>query len=342
MSGPHESPTVRRLDRAKMNRLAFIRLLYLEGIEQYRQPRPLSAASVLTLHDTTELFLILAVDHLQAGPVSRDSGLLQYWTVLRSRRGFAGVELSGQHGIARLISVRNDLKHLGALPSAEDIDDARSSVTGFLEDNTPKVFGLEFAGIDMADLVPQEGVRVKLKAAAAAEAAGDRKEAMTELSEAFNELFSPYAGLPFGSAGAYGFGANVQGGHGFPIGMGQALNTIGSQIHSNQTRGLQAIGKKADENLAKLNDVVAAIQRGMRVMAVGLEYARYNRFDQLTPRVYGTGEHRQTRADFDYAPSRDEYDYCVQFVITAALRLAELETDTVKPSWIRARLGETT
>lgn len=342
MSDPHESPAVRRLDRAKMNRLAFIRLLYLQGIEQYRQPRPLSAASTLTFHDTTELFLILAADHLQAGPVSRDSSLLQYWTVLRPRRGFTGVELSGQHGIARLISVRNDLKHLGALPSAEDVDDARSSVTGFLEDNTPKVFGLEFASIDTADLVPQEGARAGLKAAAAAEAAGDRKEAMAELSEAFAGLFRPYAGLPFGSAEAYGFGPDVQGGPGFPIGMGQALNTISSQIHSNQARGLQAIGRKVDENIAKLNDVVAAIQRGMRVMAVGLEYARYNRFEQLTPKVWGTGEHRRVQADFDYTPTRDEYDYCIQFVITAALRLAELEADTVKPSWVRARLGETT
>jgi len=342
MSDPHEPPAGRRLDQAKMNRLAFIRLLYLQGIEQYRQPRPLSAASILTFHDTTELFLILAADHMQAGPVSRDGSLLQYWTVLRPRRGFTGVELSGQHGIARLISVRNDLKHLGALPSAEAVDDARSSVTGFLEDNTPKVFGLEFASIDMADLVPQDGARARLNAAATAEAAGDRKEAMAELSEAFAGLFVPYAGRPFGSAEAYGFGPDIKGGPGFPIGMGQALNTIGSQIRSNQARGLEAIGRKVYENIAKLNDVVVAIQRGMRVMAVGLDYARYNRFDQLTPKVYGTGEHRQVEADWDYAPSRDEYDYCVQFVITVALRLAELEADTVEPSWVRARLRETT
>ena len=120
------------------------------------------------------------------------------------------------------------------------------------------------------------------------------------------------------------------------------MNTIGNQIRSNQARGLQAIGQKVDENIAKLNEVVAAIQRGMRVMAVGLEYAQFNRFDQLTPRVFGTGEHRTIHADFDYDPSRDEYDYCVQFVITAALRLTELEADTAKPSWIRVRLGETT
>jgi hypothetical protein len=76
-------------------------------------------------------------------------------------------------------------------------------------------------------------------------------------------------------------------------------------------------------------------------MAVGLDYARYNRFDQLTPKVFGIGEHRMVQADFDYAPSREEYDYCVQFVIMTALRLAELDADTAKPSWVRKRLGET-
>ena len=92
MSDPHEPPAGRRLDQAKMNRLAFIRLLYLQGIEQYRQPRPLSAASILTFHDTTELFLILAADHMQAGPVSRTAASCS--TGLCSGRAAASPALS--------------------------------------------------------------------------------------------------------------------------------------------------------------------------------------------------------------------------------------------------------
>lgn len=93
---------------------------------------------------------------------------------------------------------------------------------------------------------------------------------------------------------------------------------------------------------AQLSDVVAAMQRGMRVTAVGLDYARYDRFDQLTPRVFGTGEHRRVNADFDYAPTRQEYDDCVQFVVATALRLAELEADAAQPSLRQARLGRPT
>ena len=98
-------------------------------------------------------------------------------------------------------------------------------------------------------------------------------------------------------------------------------------------------GKKVDDNLALLNDGRGAMQRGMRVMAIGIDYARYNRFVQLTPKVFGTGEDRRVDADFDYAPTRQEYDDCVQFVVAAALRLAELEADAAQPSWRRARFG---
>lgn len=198
---------------------------------------------------------------------------------------------------------------------------------------------MAFDTIDMTDIVPQDHARARLKAAAAAEAAGDRKEAMAQLAEAFAELFRPYAGLPFGRAEAYGFGPTVRGGAGFPVGMGSAMGTVGRELRSNQARGLEATGKKVDDNLAQLNDVAGAMQRGMRVMAIGIDYARYNRFVQLTPKVFGTGEDRRVDADFDYAPTRQEYDDCVQFVIAAALRLAELEADAAQPSWRQARFG---
>jgi hypothetical protein len=49
-----------------MRRLAFIRLLYQQGVGQSQLPEPLSFSCVLTFHDTIELFVILAAEHLQA------------------------------------------------------------------------------------------------------------------------------------------------------------------------------------------------------------------------------------------------------------------------------------
>ena len=328
------------LDTATMNRLAFIRMLYRQGVEQARRPEPLSFASLLSFHDCVELFLVLAVDHLRAPLPRRDPNFLDYWQILRRTETFpAGVELSGQPGMDRLNRYRNALKHAGVFPGREAVEDALTTTASFFENNTPVAFGVAFDAIDMTDVVPQDDARSRLKAAAATEAAGDRKEAMAQLAEAFADLFRPHAGLPFGRAGAYGFGANVHGGYGFRVGMGSVMGTVGQALRSNQARGLRAIGKKVDDNLAQLNDVVAAMQRGMRVMALGIDYARYNRFEQLTPKVFGAGEHRRVSAEFDYAPTRQEYDDCVQFVIAVALRLAQLEVDAAQPSWRQARLG---
>lgn len=144
----------------------------------------------------------------------------------------------------RLNRYRNALKHVGAFPGRQAVEDALTTTTSFFENNTPAVFGVAFDAIDMTDVVPQDDVRARLKAAAAAEAVDDRKEAMAQLAEAFAEMFRPYAGLPFGRAEAYGFGPNVQGG-GFPIGMSSAMGTVGSALRSNQARGMQAIGKKS-------------------------------------------------------------------------------------------------
>lgn len=314
------------LDSQKLKRLALMRLMHGQAMELARQPEPLSASAVLTFHDVAEHFLILAAEHMAAGPVSREKDLTQYWSLLRSRRGFRGVELSHQHGITRLISVRNDFKHAGRLPTADDIADARSAVTGLLEENVPKIFDLELAAIDMTYVVPQQAAQDRLRAAAAAEASGDRVEAMAQLAEAFEELFRLYGG----AHGTYGFGNTVQKQTGFPIGFEVAMMNLAS---GNFRNGLIDTGRKADGRLTELTNAVAAIQAGMRVLALGIDYSRYDRFERLTPQVWGQGEHRHVRRDADYSPTGEEYEYCVQFVVTVSLRIAEVETSATPVSW---------
>jgi len=85
-----------------MRRLAFIRLLYQQGIEQSRLPEPLKATAVLTLHDASELFLSLAADKLGANP-ARNTQFMEYWRLLSPAQLPNGVNLSGRQGMERLI-----------------------------------------------------------------------------------------------------------------------------------------------------------------------------------------------------------------------------------------------
>lgn len=53
----------------------------------------------------------------------------------------------------------------------------------FLEENTPLVFGIAFADIDMAEVIPQQPVADKVRQANAAAGSGDLVEAMDLLSD---------------------------------------------------------------------------------------------------------------------------------------------------------------
>lgn len=65
----------------------------------------------------------------------------------------------------------------------------------FLEENTPLVFGIAFADIDMAEVIPQQPVADKVRQANAAAGSGDLVEAMDLLSEAYEAIFdSPRPG----------------------------------------------------------------------------------------------------------------------------------------------------
>ena len=75
------------IDRQIVGRLAFIRFLYSEGVQQSRRPQPLASTAVLSFHDAVEMFLLLAAEHLRVNlsrnvtfdgyfsEIERDSGI---------------------------------------------------------------------------------------------------------------------------------------------------------------------------------------------------------------------------------------------------------------------------
>jgi hypothetical protein len=317
------------LDPPTMNRLAFISLLYGQGIEQARRPEPLSFVSVLTFHDSVELFLVLAADYLGASLPRRAHGFLDYWQILRRTEAFpAGVDLTGQPAMDRLNRYRNALKHAGAFPGPEAVEDARTSTRSFFENNSAAVFGVAFDAIDIAEVIPQTEARDKVRAATAAETSGDRAEAMALLSEAYDDLFTAASLRPPQSPAA--FGATIR--------TNLTPTTIDSVLRQAPDPRVRRIAgvttRSLADHIAQLTQAASEMQRGLRVIALGIDYRQAARFVQLTPRIlYFADDHVERHFPPGYAPSSAEFDYCRQFIITVALRVAELEAYTALPSW---------
>lgn len=164
-----------------MSRLAFVRLFFQQGIDQSLQPEPLNVGSVLTLQDTAELFLQVVAEH-RGIKLPRFVSFPEYWKLLDPAHDPNGVALSGERPMTRLNDLRTAFKHHGTLPSATAVAQACIDVRAFLEANTLIVFGMPFDTIDVAEVIPQAGVRGKVRAATAAVAGRDLTEAMCHKS----------------------------------------------------------------------------------------------------------------------------------------------------------------
>ncbi|MDX2731191.1 hypothetical protein [Streptomyces sp. PA03-2a] len=316
-----------------MRRLAFIRLLAQQGLEQSKLPDPLAASCILTFHDAVELFLMLASEH--RGITVQDRGtdfVSRYFGGMHPEKaGERGVDLAGRLAIKRLTTHRNAFKHEAAHPTSSTVSQARNDTTQFFEENTPRVFGIPFTGIDMVDLVPQEDARSKLKEAVQTWRDGDQVNGMGHLAAAFRGLFDQHLTGPDYFQSPFAFGPSISSKPMLGVKVARTLTSAdGSTRSRNPTRAAEEFGRQFDA----LTDAVGKMQAALRVMTLGVDLHRFYRFQELCPNVLEYGDGRvEYRTYGPYSPSDEHFDYCQQFVITAALRLAELESHTMPPPW---------
>lgn len=189
----------------------------------------------------------------------------------------------------------------------------------------------------MAQVITQAEVRECAEAAEAASTYGDYVRAMMNLRLAFDELFVEHNPKWTGQVSEFAFGPSLG-----PYRLRQ--DEISSLLRLADSKGRH--GRHADrlaQHVTKLMDIVDVLQTGMRLAVLGIDYPSYLRFTKLTPRYGITGRgKRDWRAPVGYAPDADAYGFCMQFVVTASLRLASAEAHLADPSWLsRNDFGQT-
>jgi hypothetical protein len=287
-----------------MQRLAFIRYLYNIAIEQSRQPEPLGAASILTFHDSIELFLQLASEHMNVG--AKSPGFMDYWNLLEPKLTSGG--LAQRESMRRLNKSRVALKHHGTLPSKLDIEAFRASATNFFEENTPLVFGIEFNSISMVYLVQCPAARSNLEEASRLIEEGSIEDAFDKIAIAFAQLIDDYEDRK-----RTRFGRS-------PFFFGESL------VHeSSFFMGIE--DRKFAGFVDKVKESIEAMQSAMKILGLGLDYRRYVKFRLLTPHIMRmlSGDYRISRGTRDEPPSLDECRFCYDFVVGSAIRLQDFD-----------------
>lgn len=290
-------------------RLAFVHFLYGQGVGQSDQPEPLSATAVLSFHDAVESFLLLAAEHLKVN-LPTNVNFADYWDRLQLNLP-RQAQLPGKNAMIRLNKLRVALKHHGTIPSRMAIEQARGDVTTFFTDATPLVFDVEFDRIDLIDIVARKETIKILRDAQTHADIDDYVAANAGLAVAFEDILDHYS-------------QRHQLGHEDPFGFGPILRKFNGYSRP-ETFELKPSG--VIKHLEAVTNTVAALQRAMGIVALGIDYRRYIEFDILTPqmKIYAGRQITYLMTKAQENLTEQDYQTCKRFVIEAALQAAKAD-----------------
>jgi hypothetical protein len=280
-------------------RLAFVKYLSNHAVQQSHLPEPMRAASLLCFHDAIEFFLYIASEHLSCA--NNDMKFMAYWDVLERK---LSKPLPHKVSMSRLNKARVALKHYGTLPSSLDVEAFRANAIAFLGDATSLIFGLAYENITMIDLVSDLEVRTRLQNATQL-AKSDLRKAAEEVAIGFESLLANYE--------------RSKSRHGrSPFLFGEHLRVPFTQM-----------SRDLEDFLRNLTNSMEAVQQAIRVLSFGIDFRMYTKFRLLTPYVF-----RPLRSDLvahwpplkdDLNPSKEDVEFCVEFVISSALQLQQFD-----------------
>lgn len=289
-----------------IKRLSLIKYLYQIGIEQSRQSETIASFSILSFHDSIEMFLKLLSEHRNIR--SDKLNFLDYWTKVPS--------LTLKESMRNLNSRRVNIKHKGLLPSKSDIEISRVNAGEFFEQNTLPQFGIDFKEISLLDLIQYEDVKKNLEIATESLETNDIEKCIEYSALAFDDLIHNYEKSKesyFGSSPFY-FGKDLTFLSSFHIG-------IGSEFGGRK-------GRKLNDFIDRVKESLEGIQSAVKILSFGIDYKKFSKFKLLTPNIVRfVGGNRSAEIYGEKKWTKENCQFCIDFVIESSLKLQEFDFD---------------
>lgn len=230
----------------------------------------------------------------------------------------------------RLNKSRVALKHHGTLPSKLDLEAFRSATATFFEENTPTIFGAAFSSLSLTSFVVPEEARNHLEAAQAHLERGVFSEAAEEAAVAFGVMLDSFEESKRGRSGRLPFSLSEDMAFLTSYDLGLDRDRLRSERSLADADGQHASLLKIADFVDKTEASLEMMGKALRVMAVGIDYRRYSRFRGLAGEGRTVGQVRYFRRYYggwapDEAPTAVEAQFCVDFVIEAAVALQDFD-----------------
>jgi len=287
-----------------IKRLALVKYLYKIGIEQSMQSEPISSFSILSLHDSIEMYLKLLTEHLNIK--SEGFRFLDYWPSIPS--------LTLKESMRNLNARRVNIKHKGLLPSKADIEISRVNTTDFYDQNTITQFGINFNEISLFSLIQHDNVRQHLEEAQKALDENRIENCIEIVAIAFDELTYSYENS---KSSYYGHS---------PFYFGKDLTFL-SSFFIGIDRNDKA-GRGLGEFIDKVKDSLDGIQKAVKIMSFGIDYKKFVKFKLLTPIITRTKGGTHVAKVFGTKKwTKENCQYCIDFVLESSLKFQEFDFD---------------
>jgi hypothetical protein len=289
-----------------IKRLALIKHLYKIGLEQSQQFETIAAFSILSLHDSIEMYLKLLSEHKN---IRSDSfNFLDYWTHIPT--------LTLKESMRNLNARRVNIKHKGLLPSKSDIEISRVNATDFFEQNTISEFGIEFKDISLLTLIQYDNVRLHLENAQNALEENKFDDCIEFSAIAFNGLLYSYEDSKVGNyyGSPFFFGKNLTFNSSFHMGLGKDWNDLE--------------GRKMAEFVDNVIESIQSMQKAVKIISFGIDYKKFVKFKLLTPIVTRMANGKHFAEVWGKKKwTKENCQYCIDFVLDSSLKLQEFEFD---------------
>lgn len=293
-----------------IRRLALIKYLFQKGVEMSKQAETISGFSILSFHDSIEMFLILAAEDRDIKKYKTFS-FMQFWDNIP--------ELTMRNQIEALKDRRVAIKHRCQFPSKQDIEISRINTLDFFIENTFKIFNLNFSDISLADLISSSEVRDLIISAEKKLADKDIYGSLCDSRHAFTKLFSQYEN----SKSQFEYWDSL-------LDIGKEIgddykNLVGSDIK---------MGARWFEQISLTTNELRSI---LKYTALGVDYRKFVYFDTVAPKVFfycrkdgpGIEARFEEQEYYEYRKHlrSENEDFCIGFVIDCSLKLQEFDFD---------------
>lgn len=307
-----------------IRRLSLIKQLYLLGLDQSELPESISYTSVLSIHDSIDMFMNLVAEKES---LTKGQYLMQYFDSIPY--------LTLKSSVDKINKRRNGLKHHGIIPGKIEIQDTCSVAKVFFEDNVKIAFNIDFNEVSLFSLIDYTDVRNLLIAAESFLKKEEFKNAANEIAKAYFHLLLIQESATRGEMKNPWYGTESQ-----PLLNEGKFYTKAMEIFFEGQEDLLKEPKTKDgyveisEGVAAIsyrtNSALSHIFQVLRIFSLGLDYKKHSYYMSFMPTVISLNKETNkytlgVRVNSSEELSKENVTFAMEFVTDFALRLQQFK-----------------